>query len=50
MNRRTSKKEIHLKKLIEKLLVEKNLKDFDTIDELFADLKRDLKSEQKTKK
>ena len=47
VNKRTSQKEIHLKNLIVKLLEEKNLKDFDTIDQLFAELKRDLKTQQK---
>ena len=45
VNKRTSQKEIHLKNLIVKLLEEKNLKDFDTIDQLFAELKRDLKTQ-----
>ena len=45
VNKRISQKEIKLKNLIVKLLEEKNLKDFDTIDELFAELKRDLKTQ-----
>ena len=45
MNKRISKKETHLKNMVVKLLEEKNLKDFDTIDQLFAELKRDLKTQ-----
>ena len=45
VNKRISQKEIHLKNLIVRLLEEKNLKDFDTIDQLFAELKRDLKTQ-----
>ena len=50
MNKRISKKEIYLKNLVVKLLEEKNLKDFDTIDQLFAELKHELKTKQKSKK
>ena len=50
MKKDISEKEMRLKNLVVKLLEEKNLKDFDTLDELFAEIKRDLKTQEYDKK
>ncbi|MCJ8305581.1 MAG: hypothetical protein HRU07_00860 [Nitrosopumilus sp.] len=40
-------KEIHLKDLVQKLLEEKNFSDFDMLDSLFREIKKDLQNQQK---
>ncbi len=42
-----SEKEAHLKDLVIKLLQERNLSDFDMLDSLFAEIKQELRNQQK---
>ncbi|MBA4717591.1 MAG: hypothetical protein HRO68_00160 [Nitrosopumilus sp.] len=42
-----SEKEAHLKDLVVKLLQERNLSDFDMLDSLFAEIKQELRNQQK---
>ncbi len=42
-----SEKEAHLKDLVVKLLQERNFSDFDMLDSLFAEIKQELRNQQK---